>query len=145
MKLRVRDPEQPCLCSHYCWLLRRDFTLVLYKTGWSSSRILQDERIHNKAVSDCSCTYTWYWAAVASGQQEIPSDHHCSYLLFYLHVFVCVCVCRRMESSSSRGCWTSTGVYVDPSGFRCTMTMKDSVSTGNHLIQPDTDVLMLAL
>lgn len=35
VKIRVRDLEQSWLCSHYCWVLRRDFTLVLHKTGWS--------------------------------------------------------------------------------------------------------------
>lgn len=43
---------------------------------------------------------------------------------------LCISVCRKTESWSWRGCWTSTGVCVDPSDCRCTTTTKDSAPTG---------------
>lgn len=54
----------------------------------------------------------------------------CAGMLEIIVMCVFVSVSRTMESSSSRGCWTSTGVSVAQSDFKCMMTTKDSVSTG---------------
>lgn len=70
-----------------------DVTSPLYcvkKGGSNLAGFLLDERVHPIAVSDYSCTYTWYRAAVAGGQQDIPPDHEC--WCFLLCVFVHVCV-----------------------------------------------------
>lgn len=69
-----------------------DVTSPLYcvKMGGSSlTGFLQDERVHPVAASDCSSTYTWYWAAVAGGQQDIPCW---PWLLIIIVIWMCFCV-----------------------------------------------------
>lgn len=95
--------------------------------GGDLEGLLYDERVRSVEAACASvCTYTWYRATVAGCQQDIPSDLEDR----SLPSAPCVCVCRRTGGSSSRGCWTSTGACADPSGCRCTTTMKGSAPTG---------------
>lgn len=48
--------------------------LYIKMVGQTLKGLFQDETAHPGAVSDWSCTYTWYWVIVAGSQQDIPSE-----------------------------------------------------------------------
>lgn len=104
-----------------------DVTSPLYnveKGGSNLTCFFQEDRGQPEAVSAPARTTDMellWQAASRISSLSTSCDDHCR---------VCVSVCRKMESSSWRGCWTSTGVCADQSDFRCTTTMKDFVSTG---------------
>lgn len=59
--------------------------------GSDISAFLWDDRGGRPvAVNKLFCTYTWHWATVAAGQQDIPSDCDCWWLLLHVGVFLCV-------------------------------------------------------
>lgn len=79
LALCVRDPKLNA--ALIIAASRRDFILVPCKRkkkkgGPNLAGFFSKMRVgHPVAVSDWSCTYTWYWATVADGQQDIPSDY----------------------------------------------------------------------